>query len=508
MKVRTITQVLDAAGQVVTEVSSDLPFNCTSPPPPPPPPPSGPGWAPAGYFAPSVKPLELVGPNPMTPASDSWWHWAEPNQEYVRPFVPRGGAKPYRFRLIEGPPGMTLGDGIERLPSGRLGRPVDAGILRWDAGMLGEQHTITIEYEDQERTLRTESWMVTVADRFIRKLPAEPFTGTGPFGIDEDEIVNEDKWLVLESGTHILDGFSANNGNLSIKNGRKVLGIIGEGGVVIDESNGFLRFGGGNPDFVLWNVTLADNDTSDEVGRMILNSNGNSDRMFFGRVDFAQYFKGTNSGNNNPAAYYASNAPSNWNEHVFWECDIHGEMGTMLQLYAQYKLTIHHCSGTASPNQGDGSSRGLIYLKQEMGDVEIYDLDWSKIDSTNWPLSGLLSVGGAADQSNISIDHIRIKDNRTGLGNRDGAFFGFMSGTATNFYGRRWTIEGRVRWDIDAQNVQGDAVLDGCLIHEVTGNPPPQLTGTNVIDPALQFDADLNLVDDTDRGKIGAEHYW
>jgi hypothetical protein len=109
------------------------------------------GWRlPEGYYMPAKMPMTLVHPRPENETSAWARHKkAHPGIQYRIPISVQGGAYPFHYEVIQGPPGMSIG--------GQYGLE-DYGILTWTPAEEGGPYRVRVRITDQELNEQTAEW--------------------------------------------------------------------------------------------------------------------------------------------------------------------------------------------------------------------------------------------------------------------------------------------------------------------------------------------------------------
>lgn len=132
---------------------------------------------PAGNFVPAKMPLNPVFPRPDSETSaDARHRWAHPDFRYEIPIGVQGGAWPFKYEIIAGPTGATIG---------QYYGDVDYGVVKWapSAGDSGTK-TFTVRVTDQELNTVDLTWTTTIdANKFI--FIQDGYTGTEVGTIDQ-----------------------------------------------------------------------------------------------------------------------------------------------------------------------------------------------------------------------------------------------------------------------------------------------------------------------------------
>lgn len=194
---------------------------------------TGPWQLGAGRFAPSDMPMVAVHPRPdnetNTFARHRWAYYDGVNSvQYRIPIIIQGGAPPFYYEVVTGPPGMTIGQQFS------LTRGDDYGVLKWTP-TGGELNTpVSIRVSDQEGNTILVNFTISTAStsRFLFvSTTGSDSTGTGtisnPFATTrgwfktQADTTYAGYIVYYRSGTHTwhldttLSGRLAGNGDLS-----------------------------------------------------------------------------------------------------------------------------------------------------------------------------------------------------------------------------------------------------------------------------------------------------
>ena len=134
---------------------------------------TGKNWQlPESHFVSAKMPMHLVYPRPDNETSVSARHRrAYPGIEYRIPVSVQGGAYPFHYELLEGPPGMTIG---------QIYGQKDYGVVSWVPAGESGPHTVTVRITDQELTEQVATWEIKATrDGFVFVDPAADTNGDG-----------------------------------------------------------------------------------------------------------------------------------------------------------------------------------------------------------------------------------------------------------------------------------------------------------------------------------------
>lgn len=124
--------------------------------------PSAQSWqlADGHYIAAKMAPV-IIGPSAATEAgTDAAWsryRRCPSGIAYRIPISVLGGAWPFKYEIVSGPSGMTIGE---------VYGDTDYGILSWsNPTTTGSPHTVSVKITDQDGTIATREWDLQVIDR-------------------------------------------------------------------------------------------------------------------------------------------------------------------------------------------------------------------------------------------------------------------------------------------------------------------------------------------------------
>ena len=264
---------------------------------------------PPGHFIPAKMPMHLVYPRPESETATWARHlWAYPGIEYRIPVAVQGGAYPFHFEILSGPPGMTIGQTVwER----------DYGIASWTPAVGDGAHPVNILVTDQEGNQVTASFNVSVdRNQFIFLDPAAAPGGDGSINsplrtFDEihrgsrDDRTFSGRILYLRGGLHQLTGPDDSNGNFRIDSDNKPLVWLGHPGeqVTIDASQSMVVMIGGNSgdDLFVQGLEFANSRPDVSNSRFFFFGGSRGNRTTFFEIDFRNLVRGE-AGNDNPGA--------------------------------------------------------------------------------------------------------------------------------------------------------------------------------------------------------------
>ncbi len=175
---------------------------------------------PAGHFIPARMPLHPVFPRPDSETQPHARHrWAHPDFPYEIPIGVQGGAWPFKYEIVSGPNGATIGQ--------YYGDP-DYGVVKWtpSAGDSGTK-TFIVRVTDQELNTINLTWTTTIAAApFIFVDTNTATTGSGTiqsplktfsdwYKGDRTDPTYHNKIIVFRGGTYQVTGHAGSNVNIS-----------------------------------------------------------------------------------------------------------------------------------------------------------------------------------------------------------------------------------------------------------------------------------------------------
>jgi len=187
---------------------------------------------PPGHFVPAKMPMHPVFPRPDSETQAFARHrWAHPDFRYEIPIGVQGGAWPFKYEIIAGPSGATIGQ--------YYGDP-DYGILKWNpAAGDSSTKTFTVRVTDQELNTVDLTWTTTIdAAQFIFVDANAVSTGTGTitsplktfadwYKGDRTDSTYHNKIIVFRAGNYSAYGEAGTNGNVRLDAGSKTPSLLG-----------------------------------------------------------------------------------------------------------------------------------------------------------------------------------------------------------------------------------------------------------------------------------------
>lgn len=123
-----------------------------------------------GRFVEGPLRMGLNFPRPDGETSENAWHrWAHPDMPYEVPVLVQFGSWPYKYTLLEGPDGMTIGEEMDRSMDPETGLEVHApgenyGVITWpEPARSPGSHRVRVLVRDQMLDSLVVEWTVTVS---------------------------------------------------------------------------------------------------------------------------------------------------------------------------------------------------------------------------------------------------------------------------------------------------------------------------------------------------------
>ncbi|WP_405223874.1 hypothetical protein [Lentisalinibacter sediminis] len=264
---------------------------------------------PSGHFTPAKMPIHLVYPRPDAETA-SWARQkrAYPGLEYRIPVVVQGGAYPYRYQVVSGPSGMTVGE--------KYG-DANYGIASWTPAEESGPQQVSIRVTDQQDSFVDVKFSIEVTRKgFIFLDPNVATSGDGSIGNplktfadvhkgSQDDRTYAGNILYLRGGTHKLTGWAGNNGNFNVKGDNKPqvwLAYPGEE-VVVDASSAgvYMLEGNSGNDMFMHGFRMINSRADLSNSRFFWFGGENGSRSTFFELHFENLVRGT-SGTDNPGA--------------------------------------------------------------------------------------------------------------------------------------------------------------------------------------------------------------
>ncbi len=198
---------------------------------PPVDPPTGDWQLPTGHFIPAKMTPVAVYPRPDSETQAHARHrHAHPDFEYVIPIGVQGGAWPFKYEIVSGPTGATIGE---------VYGSADYGVIKWTPQTSSGVESFNINVPDQDLTVIYLTWSTTIATSqfvFIQDGWAGTKTGTidepledyaDYYKGDDSDSTYANKIIVFRGGNYSLYGDAASSGNAEMNTGVKTPSYIG-----------------------------------------------------------------------------------------------------------------------------------------------------------------------------------------------------------------------------------------------------------------------------------------
>jgi hypothetical protein len=182
-------------------------------------------------FVPAKMPMHLVYPRPDSETQAHARHrWAHPDFRYEIPIGVQGGAWPFKYEVVQGPNGASVG---------AYYGDANYGIVTWTPTESNGTESFTIRVTDQELNTLEISWSVTVdSDQFVFiqdgysgpkvgtiSQPLESFADW--YKADLSDATYKNKIVVFRGGKYSAYGSVASNGNVKFDSTAKTPSLIG-----------------------------------------------------------------------------------------------------------------------------------------------------------------------------------------------------------------------------------------------------------------------------------------
>ncbi len=155
----------------------------------------------AGHFS-SKFDMAITYPRPAGEThANTAYKVAYTGERYRIPVGVFGGAYPFKFRLVEAPSGMTIGQQLI-LSGNSLIRPDDYGIMNWENPVAGA-HPVELEVTDQLDVVRTISFTITVSTNWNVLNTAALTNGSGSMASPFNNLasITDNRPVLVLSGT-------------------------------------------------------------------------------------------------------------------------------------------------------------------------------------------------------------------------------------------------------------------------------------------------------------------
>lgn len=330
---------------------------------------------PETHYVAAKMPMTLVHPRPDNETATWARHrlaYPDGVAEYRIPVTVQGGAYPFRYELVQGPPGMQIGGHWSN---------EDYGIITWRPTSNGGPYNVSVRITDQEGATVTANWTVRAStEEFIFIDPRASTSGDGrknsPLRTFADmhrgsrtDSTFSGKIIYFRGGTHLLDG-PESNGNLQLQQNYKPavwLGYTGEN-VVIDSRQSKVLVDAQHDIFVSnLRMTNARADVAN-AHFWFFNANSAQNRVTFFEVDFDNIGRGT-AGSDNPAAVTFFN-PGNLRRYFTFNGNTYQDYSApLIDLYAmRYGVVENNILRKGKSNAGGYQG---IFLKSDIQDFSV-----------------------------------------------------------------------------------------------------------------------------------------
>ena len=187
---------------------------------------------PEGYFQPAGMDMHLVYPRPDDETQIHARHrWAHPDMPYEIPIGVQGGAWPFKYELISGPSGASIGS---------MHNDPNYGTFQWKPSpSQSGSFTVHVKITDQELNTVTAIWTISIdSDKFLFIQDGAQLGGTGTidnpledisdwYKGDENDDTYHNRIIVLRGGHYSLFGDPDRNNNIRLNESSKTPSIIG-----------------------------------------------------------------------------------------------------------------------------------------------------------------------------------------------------------------------------------------------------------------------------------------
>jgi len=305
---------------------------------------------PQGHFVKAKMPMYPVFPRPDSETQAHARHrWAHPDFRYEIPIGVQGGAWPFKYEILSGPSGATIGQ--------YYGDP-DYGVVKWTpaVGDSGTK-TFTVRVTDQELNTLDFTWTVTIdPTQFIFVDASAASTGTGTISSplktfadwykgDVNDATYHNKIIVFRAGTYSAVGDTNYNGNVRVSSATKTPSLIGYPGEspIFDCSSAKFFWPDAMADIFIANITFQ-NARADVANSHFFWITNTSQRVTVHKNRFDSLGNGT-SGTDNPSGIFISGTGGDkYNilikQNTFENFTNNGPNGSFMDLYRTFYVTI------------------------------------------------------------------------------------------------------------------------------------------------------------------------
>ena len=299
---------------------------------------------PQGHFVPAKMPMHPVFPRPDSETQPYARHrWAHPDFRYEIPIGVQGGAWPFKYEVINGPTGATIG---------QYYGDADYGVVKWTPsnGDSGTK-TFTVRVTDQELNTVDLTWTTTIdPNQFIFIDSSAPSAGTGSISSplksfadwytnSETDATYKQKIAVFRRGTYAL--YASSGGTARFDSNYKSVCIIGypDETPIFDCTNATLALTGNASDAFFANIRFEHATPYAKNPRMI-GVYTKLDRVTIWKNYFYDLTNGTVGDDNCSGLYCANNGSPTYywlvKHNTFDEFTNHGSNGSYVDLYYTY----------------------------------------------------------------------------------------------------------------------------------------------------------------------------
>jgi len=356
---------------------------------------------PQGHFVPAKMPMHPVYPRPDSETQAHARHrWAHPDFRYEIPIGVQGGAWPFKYEILSGPTGATIGQ--------YYGDP-DYGILKWTPadGDSGTK-TFAIRVTDQELNSVDLTWTTTIdisAFIFLDAVNGSDTTGDGSienpyatpiswYGAGKDTASYPDKIIVYRSGSYVLQRYDSTANWVSVKNGVKPnqhIKFPDETPFLDCSVTGFIT---DNPTDLFVSVDMGNTAPQQNADAKCIWVTGSGDRITL-LGNLSDLGRGT-VGNDNPAGYMFSSTRRN---NIFIQGNLSGSnIAPMFDIYGgKYVLCENITLG------GMFSWSQVLFIKSDSSDVTIRNVLCTASFDCNYGVINLMGQEQNYRQERIEV---------------------------------------------------------------------------------------------------------
>jgi hypothetical protein len=430
-----------------------------------------------GHYVPRKMDLRISYPRPDAETAIWARHRNEyPGHAYEIPINIRGGSWPFKYELIDGPVGMTIGETMTQSGDVQIAT-ADYGVLSW-ANPTAGTHSVTVRVYDQEyqRGANPSNYVevtfslvvATTRFLFIDPVNGNDSTGTGAIGApflttlplhSDSSATNtySGKIVKLRAGTHNLVGMTGNSGNYRLVGTNQPLVWLGYPGenakvVYLNSPQGF-SFAGGQSDWYFGDVEIAhDPSLTSGSSQKMFRVDGSQARMTWFKLRCTRFNRGV-AANDNAGIIYLGGVDRT--DICVSHCEMTGQQGTFFQAYQVIDSVVernewHDCT----ISQFESASHGLIYLKDDPLRVSVRGNEcW---DNNTWQNGefGFLSFGGQDGAEKVERCYNIGKNPLTG--SRMGIFTDWSATAPFAIDIWDYRNSGTVKWNWEGSN--GDTI--------------------------------------------------